>query len=125
MLSTLVMSFDAVATRAAQIELHGEHGSLVVPDPNTFDGDVELRELGATDWQTLPVAAGYRDAGRGYGVADLAATPDGLEPRAGGQLGYHVLDVMQSVLRSVELGVAVGVQSSVDRPAPVPLSRLD
>ena len=124
-LSTLLMSFDAVATRAAPIELHGEHGSLIVPDPNTFGGDVELRELGATDWQTLPVAAGYRDAGRGSGVADLAATPDGVEPRAGGQLGYHVLDVMQSLLRSVERGVAVAVQSSADRPAPVPLSRLD
>jgi predicted dehydrogenase len=40
-LSTLVMSFDAVKTKSPNIEIHGEHGSLAVPDPNHFDGDVQ------------------------------------------------------------------------------------
>ena len=42
-------------------------GSLVVPDPNNFDGDVQLHELGG-EWRTLESSAGYRDAGRGYGM---------------------------------------------------------
>ena len=123
-LSTLVMSFDAVATRAAPIELHGERGSLVVPDPNRFAGDVELHELGGSGWTTLPVSAGYERASRGYGIADLAATPAGVEPRAGGVLALHVLDVMESLLRSARSGVREAVESRCDRPVPVPLQAL-
>lgn len=123
-LSTLVMSFDAVGTQAAPIEVHGQQGSLLVPDPNHFDGEVKLRELGSPDWLTMPVSAGYQNAARGYGIADLANTPAGQEPRAGGRLGYHVLDVMQSLLRSADLGAAVVVSSSAERPAPVPLTSL-
>lgn len=120
-LSTLVMSFDAVATRASSIEVHGEAGSLVVPDPNQFDGDVHLHELGG-EWRLLPPSAGYRDAGRGIGVADLAATPDGGLPRASGELAYHVLEVMTALLSSAESGAAVAVESRCAVPPPVPLT---
>lgn len=120
-LSTLVMSFDAVATRASRIEVHGPSGSLVVPDPNGFDGDVELHELGG-DWHTLEPSAGYRDAARGYGVADLATTPPGVPARADGDVAYHVLDVMTSLLTATEKGTSVVVESTCERPAAVPLS---
>lgn len=123
-LSTLVMSFDVVATTAAKLEVHGDRGSLVVPDPNRFAGDVRLRVLGADGWETLPVSAGYEDAGRGVGLADLAATPDGDEPRAGGVLALHVLDVLESVLESAATGRRVVLGSHCERPDAVPLSRL-
>lgn len=32
-ISTLVMSFDAVRTKSPNLEIHGELGSLAVPDP--------------------------------------------------------------------------------------------
>jgi predicted dehydrogenase len=121
-LSTLVMSFDAVKTKSSNIEVHGERGSLAVPDPNHFDGNVELFTLGADSWQTLPVSAGYIDSGRGFGIADLAATPQGAEPRAGGRLAYHVLDVMESVLESARTGSVVPIQSTTVRPEPVQLT---
>ena len=123
-LSTLFMSFDAVKSKSPNIEIHGERGSLVVPDPNHFDGDVQLFALGAEDWQTLPVSAGYVDSGRGFGIADLAATPPGSEPRAGGQLAYHALEVMESVLASAKSGSAVQIQSTAARPAAVELTTL-
>jgi predicted dehydrogenase len=123
-LSTLFMSFDAVKSKSPNIEVHGERGSLVVPDPNHFDGDVQLFALGADNWQTLPISAGYVDSGRGFGIADLAATPPGTEPRAGGQLAYHVLDVMESVLASARTGSAVQVKSTAARPEPVELTTL-
>ena len=41
-LSTITTSFDGMATTAAPIEVHGERGTLAVPDPNNFDGDVRL-----------------------------------------------------------------------------------
>jgi predicted dehydrogenase len=121
-LSTLVMSFDAVKSTAAPIEVHGTAGSLAVPDPNIFDGATQLFEGGSDSWRELPVSAGYRDSGRGFGLADLADTPAGTEPRAGGQLAFHVLDVLESVLRSADTGRQEPVGSTVERPEAVPLS---
>lgn len=120
-LSTLVMSFDAVATHSANIEIHGTLGSLGVPDPNYFHGDVQLRALGEDKWTTLPVSAGYSAGGRGIGLADLASTPPEQTPRASGALAYHVLDIMEALLASARSGQVHTVGSTVDRPSPVPL----
>lgn len=122
-LSTMVMSFDAVATQAANIEIHGEKGSLIVPDPNHFEGVVKLRALGSTEWQELPVSAGYVGSGRGTGLNDMAKTPVGQEPRAGGQLAFHALEIMESILISAQTGTAVAITSSCERPATVPLTQ--
>ncbi|MHA7146659.1 Gfo/Idh/MocA family protein [Arthrobacter sp. TmT3-37] len=129
-LSTLVMSFDAVQTRSSNIEIHGERASMTVPDPNYFDGEVSVcalenrgndREIG---WEVLPASAGYIGAGRGYGLADMALTPPGEQHRANGELAYHVLDVMESLLQSAADGIAVRVRSTVERPREVPLTSL-
>lgn len=121
-LSTLVMSFDAVATHAANIEVHGETGSLAVPDPNRFDGEVQLRRLDGEEWEALPVSAGYRDAARGIGLQDLAQTAGGELPRASGELGFHVLEVMEAVLASAEAGTSLPIRSTCERPPAVVLS---
>ncbi|MFI5664180.1 Gfo/Idh/MocA family protein [Streptomyces sp. NPDC051684] len=123
-LSTLLVSFDAVATHAANIEVHGPRGTLAVPDPNHFAGDTRLFRLGADAWETLPVSAGYVDSGRGYGIADLAAALPAREPRASGTLAYHVLDVMESLLASAASGTSVTVSSRAARPESVPLTDL-
>jgi predicted dehydrogenase len=123
-LTTLLMSFDAVATLAPPIEVHGERGSLVVPDPNNFGGEVRLRAPGDAEWQVLPVSAGYLDAARGFGAADLAATPHNVEPRAGARLALHVVDVMESLLRAAQAGCTVDVHTTCSRPRPVQLQEL-
>ena len=129
-LSTLVMRFDAVQTRSSNIEIHGELASLTVPDPNYFDGEVSVcdlenrgndREIG---WEVLPASAGYIGAGRGYGLADMALTPPGEQHRANGELAYHVLDVMESLLQSAADGASVPVRSTAERPREVPLTAL-
>ncbi|HSL37770.1 MAG TPA: gfo/Idh/MocA family oxidoreductase, partial [Arthrobacter sp.] len=74
--------------------------------------------------ETLPVSAGYADSGRGFGIADLIRTPAGQEPRAGGALGFHALDVMESVLESARTGASVLIGSTVERPAPVELATI-
>ncbi|MFD4022184.1 Gfo/Idh/MocA family protein [Streptomyces sp. NPDC058576] len=120
-LATVVLSFDAVATAASSIEIHGDTGSLIVPDPNRFAGDVRLFRLGGQAWETLEPSGGYRDAGRGCGLADMARTPRTEEHRASGSLAYHVLDVMESLLESARTGAAVTVTSTCARPVAVPL----
>ncbi|MGP3776217.1 Gfo/Idh/MocA family protein [Streptomyces sp. SDT5-1] len=123
-LSTLLISFDAVATHSSNIEVHGPEGTLSVPDPNHFSGDTRVFRLGADSWETLPPSAGYLTSGRGYGIADLTTTLPSPEPRASGTLAYHVLDVMESLLSSASTGASVPVTSRAPRPAPVPLTDL-
>src|SRR5262249_8125645 len=118
------MSFDTVATRASRLEVHGESGSLIAPDPNRFDGHVLLRSTDSSDWEVLPVCAGYVGSARGFGVHGLATTLPGDEPRAGGTLALHVVDVMESLLRSAHEGIAITVQSRCERPSEVPLQTL-
>ncbi|MET8468591.1 Gfo/Idh/MocA family oxidoreductase [Streptomyces sp. NPDC006422] len=123
-LSTLLISFDAVATHSSNIEVHGPEGTLSVPDPNHFSGDTRVFRLGADSWETLPPSAGYLTSGRGYGIADLTTTLPSTAPRASGTLAYHVLDVMESLLSSAATGTSVPVTSRAPRPAPVPLTDL-
>jgi predicted dehydrogenase len=117
-LSTITTSFDGVRTSAAPIEVHGESGTLVVPDPNTFGGDVRLFPLADDAWQVLPPSAGYADASRGVGLLDMITS----EARAGGGLALHVLDAMTSLLRSAGEGRRIALSTTTDRPSPVPLT---
>ncbi|MFD5748741.1 Gfo/Idh/MocA family protein [Streptomyces sp. NPDC127033] len=118
-LTTLLMSFDVQAARLPRIEVYGTGGSLSVPDPNHFDGPVELH--GSTgEWETLPVSAGYAGAGRGTGLADLArALAEDRPHRASAELARHVLDIMLTLLDSAREDRALRVASSCARPDPV------
>ncbi|MFC3499712.1 Gfo/Idh/MocA family protein [Micromonospora krabiensis] len=121
-LSTITTSFDAVATTAAPIEVHGETGTLAVPDPNEFDGEVRLFALGGTGWRVLEPGAGYAEASRGIGLIDLVRADDQRPPRAGGDVALHVLDTMTALLRSATEGRRIELTTVVQRPAPVPFT---
>ena len=121
-LSTITMSFDTVASAASRIEIHGESGSLIVPDPNQFDGETRLKALGDEEWRVLEQSAGYVGAERGIGLEDLAT--EGASLRASGALAFHVLEVMESLLESAHSGRAIAIESTCERPAPVPLTRI-
>lgn len=121
-LSTLVMSFDAVATSIHPIEIHGSRGTLAVPDPNHFTGEVSLHRLAGEGWETLPVSAGYVGASRGIGLQDMATRGERL--RAGGRLGQHALETMNAVLDSARTGSRVELASTCERPEAVALQEL-
>jgi len=120
-LSTLTTSFDSVATRSSSIEVHCEAGSLVVPDPNGFAGNVTLHALGGHEWSVVEPSAGYTNAARGIGLIDLLATPRSQAPRASGRFALHALEVMTSLLESARSGQRIGLSTTVERPARVPL----
>ncbi|MFJ7071538.1 Gfo/Idh/MocA family protein [Streptomyces sp. NPDC098781] len=121
-LTTLTTSFDGVATTAAPIEVHGERGTLSVPDPNGFDGEVRLFELGGTGWRPLPVSAGYADGARGVGLLDFVTADGRRAPRASGELALHVLETMTALLRSAAEGRRIELTTSTRPPLPVPLT---
>lgn len=117
--STVTFSFDAVATTAAPIEVHGESGTLIVPDPNLFDGEVRLRRLGEQEWSALAPSAGYERAGRGIGVIDFLRDGEG---RAGGRVALHVMEIMTTLLESARDGARRTLRTSAERPRLVPLT---
>lgn len=120
-LSTITTTFDGVATAAAPIEVHGESGTLSVPDPNRFDGEPSLFELGGSGWRPLAPSAGYVDGARGVGLLDFLTATDDRPARAGGDVALHVLEVMTALLRSSAEGRRIDVTTTVERPPPVPL----
>ena len=121
-LTTITTSFDGVATTAAPIEVHGESGTLTVPDPNHFDGEVRLFELGGTQWRTLPPSAGYVDGARGLGLLDFITADGRRAPRASGDLALHVLETMTALLRSSAEGRRIELTTSALPPDLVPLT---
>ncbi len=119
---TMVTSFDVWRTGLPCIEIHGTEGSLSVPDPNTFGGEVKLFRRDYADWQTVPHSHAYAEQSRGLGLADMAAAiQTGRPHRASGALAYHVLDIMQAFLDSGETHARVELESTCERPAPMPM----
>ena len=121
-IGTIITSFDVWSHQLPRIEVYGTAGSLSVPDPNTFGGPVRVRRAGAQDWSEIPLTHGYSKNSRGIGVADLAtALRRSRKPRAGGDLAYHVLDVMCALHDSSREERHIHVQSTCERPAALPL----
>ncbi|KRC52020.1 oxidoreductase [Leifsonia sp. Root227] len=104
-----IFSFDSKLGRT-QFEVAGVEGTLVVPDPNTFVGDLLVH--GADGVETFPSTGST--SSRGTGVVELArAIRAGVPERASGEQAYHVLDVMVSTIEAGLAGAPVEVQSTV------------
>lgn len=118
---TLIMSFDVWASRLPRIEIYGTEGTLLVPDPNTFGGEVHVRRHDEKEWRQVPLTHPYTENSRGIGAADLAAAlREERPPRASGELAYHVLDLMLAFHEASEQGRHVEIESTAAQPAPLP-----
>ena len=127
---TFLASWDVWQHGMMPIELHGTKGSLRVPDPNWFGGEVHIveergerlsietgsRRLGRANWpREKPIHANYR----GLGLADMArGILDQRPHRANGDLALHVLAVMTGILAAAQAGEKVVIAPSCERPAP-------
>ena len=114
------------------IELYGEDGTMLVPDPNFFAGKIAYSDKGGefTEVDTAgdpfgphnwPWAGPFTRANyRMLGVADLVdAVAKDREPRCSGRMAAHVVDVMEAILAAASERSFVKVKSSVERPAPL------
>jgi predicted dehydrogenase len=118
---TMVMSFDVPRHRHRPIELYGSEGSMAVPDPNWFGGQIEIG-LAAGDWRPAITEHAYANGNfRIIGVADMAHAIRKNRPhRASGELAFHVLEVMEAVQRSSDEGRHIAIDSRPERPAMLP-----
>jgi predicted dehydrogenase len=143
-IGTITTSFDLYDTTHSTLTVYGTEGTLQLPDPNTFGGEIRLLQPAAfkarrdplsvnrkpgdpvtadapPEWEDLSLTYGFTDNSRGLGVTDLArAIRDGTPARASGELAYHVLDVMHATLESSDQGRHIAIQSTVTRPEQLP-----
>lgn len=122
-IGTLLTSFDVKGgSMLPRIEVYGSTGTLLVPDPNNFNGQIKLTRAGSNEWSDIPLAYGYTENARGVGAADMAkAIQTGRKHRANGELAYHVLEAMHGFHDASEQGVHYVMKSTCERPAPLPL----
>ncbi|HEY8965270.1 MAG TPA: Gfo/Idh/MocA family oxidoreductase [Candidatus Methylacidiphilales bacterium] len=115
-IATLNVSFDVHHHTMPIIEVYGSEGTLRVPDPNTFGGDVQVKKAGEKEWTTVPHTHSDQVC-RSIGVADMAAAiRNGRPHRASGELALHVLEAMLAVPIASERGSHVTFGTTVDRP---------
>ena len=125
-LVNLVAAFGIWDAGLPRLQVYGSGGVLNLPDANTFGGPVTANLYAdEAGWREVPLAYGHTDHCRncrGLGVVEMAgAVREGRAPRASGAVAYHVLDVMQSVTESASEGRHVVVESTCERPEPLPL----
>lgn len=121
-IGTLVTSFDVQASRYRLMEIYGTEGTLAVPDPNTFGGPVYIRAPSDEDWTEVPLSHGYEGQSRGIGLGDMVyAMSSGRAHRASAAQSNHVLDVMNAQIESSDLGHHIQIETTCERPAPLPV----
>lgn len=137
------MSFDIWLSNLPKLEIYGTEGTLVVPDPNHFSGDVKvIRSESLIDeidglenseamgklsrpemwnkFKSIPHVFRQPDSNmRGLGLADMAsAIEHGRIPRANGELAAHVTEVLLSFDPDGDEGIR-HIRSTCTRPVPM------
>ncbi|MBK8083014.1 MAG: Gfo/Idh/MocA family oxidoreductase [Devosia sp.] len=123
-------SWDVSSHGHHNIELYGTEGTVYVPDPNFFNGEVTITDRAGTrekvtPWdhpfgvanQNLDTAtprANYRNAG----LADMMdAFETGRQARCDLDVALHAVDVMTSILKAGETGQVITLSTTCERPA--------
>lgn len=129
---TIGASWDVAAHGHHNIELYGTDGSVFVPDPNFFGGDVTVTDIAGARTKVDPwdhpfgkpnqtdnsgnSRANYRTAG----LADMMQSIDeGRAARCSLDVALHAVDVMTSILKAGETGQVVTLTTTCERPAPL------
>jgi len=127
---SLMASWDAWRSTLPAIELHGEDGSIQLPNPNWFGGELGLARRGAA-WEAIATDASPAGRGnfklpsgatmanyRGLGLADMARAIEENRPhRANGAFAQHVLAVMSALIESATSNRTIAITESCERPA--------
>jgi len=117
---SMLTSFDIYNTKQTNIEIYGTKGTLYVPDPNTFGGNITFFDGEKHEAVEYPLEFDYSSNSRCLGLADMAS---GIEnnkaSRTTCKQTFHVLEVMASVMKSAETHAPVELTSHFEREAPM------
>jgi len=111
-------SFDS-GIRRATLDITGELGTLRVPDPNRFAGEVTFHPSNGESKQLLTPAG--TEISRGIGVVEMARAIAGDQtPRANGDLALHVLNALVATLEAVRSKERVSLLTTMQPSSPLP-----
>lgn len=126
---TIGASWDVAAHGHHNIELYGTDGSIFVPDPNFFGGDLVTTGIEGTRTPVDPWAHPFgkpnqdldkptpRSNYRCAGLADMMATIEtGETARCGIDVALHVVEVMTGLLKAGETGEVLTLTTTCERP---------
>ena len=131
----LTLSFDVIAHKRNHIELYGDKGSMIVPDPNMFGGSVYVCKKLGKPWKEYktnkmplgrinirsqssranesPTNANYR----GAGLAEMAYAIENKKiNKCNGELSLHVLDIIQSTMKASMTGIPQKIKTKCKIP---------
>ena len=124
----LFASWDVWKHEHSAIELYGHEGSMIIPDPNYFGGELKLSKKDS-DWEVIDtknmilgkpnteesdgMVANYR----GIGLSDMVnCIKERKKARCSIDLNLHVLEIMNGILISSENSSIYKTITSCDKP---------
>ena len=125
-IADIFTTFDVTKLHpGTRLEIYGSEGSISVPDPNTFDGEVILKRGRSKETVSMPRIFNYNENSRGLGLADMAkALLTGRDFRANSQQQLHVVEIMSAFYTSSQTNQFVKIESPYDRQAPMKTTEL-
>ncbi len=113
---------DSVLQDQAMFTVYGTKGILKLTDPNQFGGkNVYMPNsydfASPAVWEEVDNTFAYEENSRGIGPSEMAdAILSGRKNRADKEMAYHVLDVIDTMMKSSESGRFEEVASTCGRP---------
>ncbi|MDM5197952.1 Gfo/Idh/MocA family oxidoreductase [Fictibacillus enclensis] len=118
--ASFMTSFDVWDTKVPKIEIYGTKGTLLVPDPNEFNGPVCYMNDETEGWKEANLVSAYIDNCRGIGLADMIRGIKENRPYlCSGELGLHVLEVMEIILESSDKKRFLELDTQCSKPEPL------
>ena len=137
-LANLTTMSESHLREVPRVEIYGDEGTLIVPDPNTFLGPLYLARgnVSLADSKEIPLTHGYgnvevpdpgdgftgeerqwRNSYRGLGVCDMAwAIRNNRAHRCSGDLGLHAMEIIYGIQTSGDSGTVYKMTTKPDRP---------
>lgn len=121
---TLLASWDVWASNHPIMELYGTEGTMNLPDPNFFGGELTVTERAgepvAKSWEHPFNVLNFEETManyRGAGLADMAlAISQGHPHRCNDEFATHVIEVMTAILKAGETGTVMTMKTTCGRP---------
>lgn len=120
-IGNIITSFDVWGSELPRIEIYGSRGSMIVPDPNCFDGEVKIKQYFDGEFHNYPLITENSANSRGIGVSDMArALLTGEKDfRASCKRGLHVLEIMEKIHESSDQHREIFLESTCEKSVPL------
>ena len=116
-IGNILTTFDVYDSQTPSMEIYGSEGTLRIPDPDWFGGEIRLYRPEKQEYSVIPTMFPYEGNCRGLGLADIAkAIETGRETRASGERALHVLEVMCGFLTSSRENRFVEIETNFRKP---------